>query len=137
MDSLKQLLVLTVFSALAGLGLNAQTVNLKASIPFDFHAGEKVIPAGEYQIHGGGSLFRVHPVDGNKPITAFLTFAAMRDGLNLGEPRLTFKRYGNAYYLRAIWNGDSTNGRELVKEAGEKELAKQVKSTQAMIVARK
>ncbi|HME10723.1 MAG TPA: hypothetical protein VKG25_26950 [Bryobacteraceae bacterium] len=137
MSSLKQLFVLTVFGALAGLSLNAQIVNLKANIPFDFHAGKRVMPAGEYQIHGEGSWFLVHPADGDKPVTSFLTFSAIGDESNRGEPRIEFKRYGNTYFLATIWNGYAADGRELAKEVGEKKLAKEAKSTQTIIVARK
>ncbi len=137
MSSLKQLFVLTVFGALAGLSLNAQTVNLKANIPFDFHAGKRVMPAGEYQIHGDGPWFVVQPVRSYKPVTSFLTFVALGDESNRGKPRLEFQRYGNTYFLATIWNGYAADGREVVKGPIEKQMAKQVKPVQTMIVARK
>jgi hypothetical protein len=38
--------------------------------------------------------------------------------------RLEFNRYGNAYFLAAVWNSITQDGRELPQTAREKELAK-------------
>jgi len=137
MKSLKQWFVLTVVSALAGLGLNAQSLDLRANIPFDFYAGDKTMPAGEYQIHGEGLWVTVHPVNATNPITTFTTISAFGADRNR-DPQLDFQRYGNTYFLKAIWKGYGSDGRELVPEAGEKRLAKKANPTQvSVLIARK
>jgi len=133
MTSLKQWFVLTIFSALACSGLNAQIVNMRANIPFDFHAGDKVMPAGEYQIHGEGTWVTVHPVNGGKPVTTFTTISAVGADPNRAA-QLDFQRYGDTYFLKAIWKGHSADGRELVPEASEKKLAKQAKPARTVIL---
>ncbi len=44
MKSLKQFVVVVAFAALSGIGLRAQTIDLRAAIPFDFHAGDRLLP---------------------------------------------------------------------------------------------
>ena len=47
-----------LFAATLTASLHAQTMNMQASIPFDFQIGSTVLPSGEYSIrHSGGLLF--------------------------------------------------------------------------------
>lgn len=137
MTSLKQWLVITVFSALACSAMNAQTVNLKANIPFDFQVGDKLMPAGPYEVRGEGKVLIVrpaNPVDAEQPLVTVLTLAALDNKLR-DLARLEFKRYENTYFLRSIWDQGSADGRELVPDAREKELAKRNKPFVTIIKA--
>src|SRR3984885_6438530 len=64
MKSLKQTVVVTIFAALACTALHAQSVRLQATIPFDFRAGDKLMPAGEYAIQEQGSITFLRAADG-------------------------------------------------------------------------
>jgi hypothetical protein len=57
----KQFIAVTIFAALACAGLQAQSADLRATIPFNFHAGERLMPAGEYLIHEQGPIVVVRP----------------------------------------------------------------------------
>ena len=45
-----------LFAAVASFGLNAQTMNLRVTIPFEFHVGSDTLPPGDYVIdHDNGN----------------------------------------------------------------------------------
>ena len=59
---MKRLILATgLFAAIACSGLQAQTMNMRANIPFDFRVGTDVLPSGDYLIQhkDGGVLFIV------------------------------------------------------------------------------
>jgi hypothetical protein len=123
MKSLKQFILVTTFAALACTGLRAQSVDMRAAIPFDFHAGDRLMPAGEYVIHGQGAVVFLRGTDNGSPALALITIGAEgRDPS--GHARLEFKRYGNEYFLTAVWNSDTEDGRQLLPTPRQKELAK-------------
>jgi hypothetical protein len=97
---------------------------LLAKIPFAFEAGNKTLPAGQYQIEsvptGDGTLHRIRRVDGDGQIVVSSIAVASRDGKS--APKLVFHRYGGSYFLAQIWNGDG-RGRQLFESKQEKETA--------------
>ena len=121
MKNLKQLVVLTIFAALACTALRAQNVVMRATIPFEFQTGDRLMPAGEYVIQERDALVTFKHVDGKAASTLF-TFGASGRG-PAQNARLEFNRYGNAYFLAAVWNSITQDGREVPQTAREKELA--------------
>jgi hypothetical protein len=125
MKSLKHLGVVAIFAALACSGLHAQSVNLRATIPFDFHAGKTLLPAGEYLIHGDGPVVWLGAGDNSKPAFALMTITAAA-GLDSHQPaRVEFNRYGDEFFLRTLWNPSTAGGRQLIPTPREKELVAQ------------
>jgi hypothetical protein len=123
MKSLKQFIVVTTFAAVACTGLRAQSVDLQAAIPFDFHAGDKLMPAGEYAIQGQGAVVFLRGADNGSPALALITIGAEgRDAS--GHARLEFNRYGNEYFLTAVWDSHTLAWRQLLPTPRQKELAK-------------
>jgi hypothetical protein len=124
MKSSKQLVVLAIFAALAVAGLNAQVVDMRASIPFDFQAGNTLMPAGEYRIHCQDSVVFVRGADTGRPVSILITNRTVGRG-PVQDARLEFNRYGNDYFLTAVWNSVTQSGRQMLPTARERELAKQ------------
>ncbi len=123
MKSFKQLAVVAIFAALACAGLRAQSVDLRAAIPFNFHAGDKLMPAGEYFIHEQSPVVFLRTFDVASLSRALMTVgAAGRDPSH--ESKLVFNRYGSEYFLSTIWDSFSEDGRQVLRTAREKELAK-------------
>src|SRR5215510_10029153 len=92
---------------------NAQG-NLKQQrfvVPFDFNVGNKVLHAGEYSVIAENQAVIVRRKDGKEMA---ITLPHRADGKSkLGsESKLTFRRYGNEYFLSQIWLPDGV-GREL------------------------
>ena len=122
-----------LFSFLGMLGLLmvagsafAQNIHVRANIPFSFNVDKDTLPAGQYEVReiswaGGsalaitnwqakaGKMFLTHPVS---PSTAYAD-----------KTKLVFKRYGDQYFLSQIWIANSDTGRELPRNARERELA--------------
>jgi len=117
--TLKGLAVLSALVLMCGPAA-AQSVWLKAQIPFDFNVGDQKLEAGEYRITVlNGSVLTMQRSHG--PGAA----AAMTNGVyskgNVGNGQLIFRRYGSDYFLsQAFWPGYET-GRELLKSSRELE----------------
>lgn len=123
MKSLQNFALAVFLAALACTGLEAQTVDLRATIPFDFHAGDKLMSAGEYLIHEQDSCVILHRLDGDRPANIVLmTIGA--GGRDPQDAHLDFNRYGSEYFLRTIWDSLSQNGRQVPQTARQKELAR-------------
>ena len=106
--------------ALVCASLYAQTMNLRATIPFAFHAGEKAMPAGEYTIRHSGVTLILRNEGG--PSVVLLTNASSRPN-PMADARLGFNRYGERYFLSRVWTSGLREGREMPKSPAEKELA--------------
>jgi hypothetical protein len=95
--------------------------SIKADIPFDFVVGSKTLAAGEYSIGSftaDGAAMRVSRSDGsNNAIRLSNSIVAPRPKQ---KSMLTFRRYGNTYFLAEVWVAGSTQGRELLKSKGER-----------------
>ena len=98
-----------VVSAQAQTALNFKTF----AVPFSFKVGNKVLPAGEYKITADNQVIRVQKIDG-KGNAVSLTQRLRGANQNLSDAKLTFRRYGDQYYLSTVWLPDSP-GRELKK----------------------
>lgn len=98
---------------------------IQAKIPFDFQIGSKKFPKGEYTIESVNSngLMLIRNAKGKKAIN----FSAIPDKmLDKPKSRLSFRRYGDQYFLRKIWDGQSTSF-ALTKSSAEKKVAKLLK----------
>jgi hypothetical protein len=123
MKSLKQTVVVTIFAALACTALHAQSVSLQATIPFDFRAGDKLMPAGEYAIQEQGAVIFLRAADGKSNLAMFTHGVESRHPSRAA--RLDFNQYGNEYFLTTIWDSYTQDGREVPPTSRQRELAKQ------------
>ena len=110
------ILRLTVMAALAlafVVSAQAQTaLNFKTfAVPFSFKVGDKVLPAGEYKITADNQVIRVQQINGKENAVS-LTQRTRGANHNLSDAKLTFRRYGDQYYLSQVWLPDNL-GREL------------------------
>jgi hypothetical protein len=123
MKRLTQFVEVAIFAALACTGLHAQSVDMRAEIPFDFHAGAKLMPAGEYVVHGAGPVLWLRDTASGGPVVAVITIGASSLE-RCGSARLEFNQYGSEYFLTEVWNSGALDGRQLILTARQKELAK-------------
>ncbi len=108
---------------------------VRANIPFAFHVGDAVLPAGEYKITVGGpatlgSNIFIERQDG--PESCFVSSTLNETTLFDDNHRLTFTRYGDAYFLSKVKVGAT----EVVTSKGraEKRMAG-IQGTKAPVVA--
>jgi len=119
-----------VMAALVAVAMLASTRvaraqdQLMVNVPFDFVAGNKTMPAGEYAVKAIGPtnmLVLVARTDSTS--SAFLpTHAAVSSQPQI-ESKLVFNRYGNRYFLAQVWTVGNSSGLQLIKSNREKEVA--------------
>lgn len=122
--ALSGLLVLLTFSAALGQS-DRQTI---IYIPFNFTAGEKAFPAGNYVFEriwkNSDSVWVVRRKDNAGK--AMLLTRPVRANETQQETRLVFHQYGDLYFLSEIWTAGDTMGREIQTSDRERGLDKAV-----------
>jgi len=102
--------------------LPAQSIAVKANVPFDFIVGGHTLPAGAYEFGmiSQGGVLRVTSESGKT--SAMTSSSADRDGGAATAVLVEFHRYGNDYFLYKVWNGKANFGREIPASRMEKEV---------------
>ena len=122
----------TLLVALTCCGLNAETI--WTHVPFDFHMGTVLMPAGEYLVSRAGNLVTLREQHGGKAAAAVLTVRT--DSWRLSQTSvLRFNKYGMDYFLGEILLPDSYSALTVVKSPREQELARRMPLAQPTIVA--
>jgi hypothetical protein len=104
----------------------AQTLRVKADIPFEFIVNGSTLPAGQYTIQSFGSVdgrtLLVGSAGNHK--SAIVNAIGVESKKMAGETKLMFHRYGDRYFLTQVWVAGSEHGQELPRTHRESELAK-------------
>ena len=110
-----------VLAAVVALGLAAGAVMgqsaqlIRVNVPFDFVAGKKSFPAGEYMVRSSlspGTLV-IQPADYSSSLVLLAHQTIART-----EPetaKLTFHKYGDRYFLSQVFSPGTGIGQELPK----------------------
>ena len=102
---------------------HAQTTPVaKADIPFDFVAGQRVMPAGTYEITHSDNLLELRATD--QKAAEFLSVHAAYTVHTPSGSSLVFDRRGDKYFLRQIWTAGNHDGYECPKTRIEKDVEK-------------
>ncbi|MBV9613406.1 MAG: hypothetical protein JO091_13110 [Acidobacteriaceae bacterium] len=104
---LKHIILTAGLSALLGtVAVSAQDQTEVAEIPFAFHANHQLLPAGKYTVsqRNVNGLFQLSNGEGQG------LFVSMIDegDKSGGDPKLSFRCYGNERVLASIWTADGT-----------------------------
>jgi hypothetical protein len=128
------LLALTVL--LLATAVQAQTTNVKASIPFDFVVGDHAYTAGEYTVKSmamDGVAIRIDNADeSEKGITLSNPCSKAQPAVGT---TLVFHRVGDNYFLYQIWTEGNSAGRQFRVSKKEAQLAKNYSKPELVIVA--
>jgi hypothetical protein len=123
MNKILTSLSLAVLAITLAAPLAAQTVTLKADIPFDFMVAGRTMPAGEYVFATLGSV-AVWSVTSESRTRAALVLTAPGNGAaQAGTARVEFNRYGNEYFLSGVSDGISSHSRIIPMSRQERELS--------------
>jgi hypothetical protein len=121
---------------LASISASAQTVALKAKIPFNFVVTGRTIPAGEYAIQSvdkQGVMLSIRDAD-LRPTSMVISHRC--ESLNRSaQTKLVFHRYGTRYFLAQIWREGDKSGYELPKSNHETEVAQDYQSQNVVLAA--
>ena len=128
------LFALTVL--LLATAAQAQTTNVKASIPFGFVVGNHAYSAGEYTVKSlsqGSAAIRIDNADeSEKRMTLSI---ACQKGQPAAQTTLVFRRLGDNYFLYQIWTDGNSAGRQFRVSEKEAQLAKNYSKPELVIVA--
>jgi hypothetical protein len=113
----------------------AQSSQLRAEIPFEFYAGDKLMPAGTYATSTlpGGQVIQLYNLSNNA--STFVSTSQI-DNRHPGVNRLVFNRYGDTKFLTQIHWGDTNGGREVHPMKLELEAQNKQTPTRVAIVPR-
>jgi len=115
---------------------NAQSINVKANVPFDFTVGKSNLSAGTYNIQSiSTGTGKVLVIRGEDSANTMLASANSADALDPSpNSRLVFHKYGSQYFLSQIWLEGERVGREFNISRREAEMAKSVPTSEDVIV---
>jgi hypothetical protein len=127
--SLAVLAVLTL-AAVAVAPASAQSTTLTATIPFDFSAGSRALPAGDYTFGGTWSSTAVLIRNADLSSAGYVLAQAPRAVVG-SEAKLIFHRVGEQYFLRQILDGTRGVVRDIPMSSTERELTESAASAKA------
>ncbi len=116
----------------ACFGLQAQTIDLRANIPFNFQVASQVMPAGDYSFHHSAGVLVVREEAGDRTALISFTVSMSRQKPASGG-ELTFSRYGDLYFLKELWTPGSQEGQGVLRSAREKEIARRTGEKPAVV----
>jgi len=117
-----------------GISTQAQSRNrqqLRADIPFAFSVGNKSLPAGEYRVQvvnpsSDKSVLQITSLDGR---TTMMVRTVDIEGSSTSRAKLTFRHYGDQYFLAQVWMAAETTGMATPNSGAEKTLRRQLGKT--------
>ena len=118
--------LLMVVAALAGmvfvtdLSLQAQSLALSVTIPFEFHAGEAKLPAGTYIVQRRGEAILIS--DGKGNAAAVLANAIQNKAYKVTD-LVVFHRYGDERFLSEVRWSEYSAARGLMESKAERRMA--------------
>lgn len=123
-------LVVSVAPVVAQAGFTGTNVDVKFTAPMAFYAGDKLLPAGSYEItQGAGAQANMLLVKGKGKNETYVEFTPIASQAPLEKMEVTFNKYGNTEYLNSVkWPGGAeSQGSWIMKlnpSAGEQAAAK-------------
>lgn len=121
---------------LAAASAQAQTIQVKAAVPFNFIVKAATLPAGDYMIQSlsvGGSALAIRSLDQEAQTVVLANSCASLDPSD--KTKLVFRRYGGEYFLAEIWVAGNNSGHQLPKSRREAEMAMNHKAEEVTVVA--
>lgn len=105
---------LAAASLLLTSGAQAQTVHVRADVPFDFVMDNKVYPSGTYEIQNvGDNSSAIILKDANLRPEALSISHACSSLHPAEKSKLVFRLVGGEYFLAQMWTAGNTTGVEL------------------------
>jgi hypothetical protein len=96
-------LLVAMVPAIAQSTWTGMDVEVKFTVPMAFYAGDKLLPAGTYEVkQGAGDQGNTLLIKGKGKNEALVMFTAVNSGKPLKATEVTFHKYGDKDYLGAI-----------------------------------
>jgi len=114
-------LSVALFAAATLFAQGSQT--LKVQVPFGFHVGKSVLPAGGYTVYTEGPAHVLRLTSDDSKSTVMIQSNAVEKLSPPSQGMLIFNKYGDEYFLSQVWRPGNNTGRELQKTKREFEVA--------------
>jgi hypothetical protein len=124
-----------LFAAASLLAQGSQTILV--DVPFGFHMGPSIFPAGEYTVYTDASTGLVRMRSADSKSSAMIQTHAVQSRSTPEVGKLIFHKYGDEYFLAQVWKPGSDTGRELRVSRREMEVAANTRRGIEPLVARK
>lgn len=102
----------------------AQAQVMRVHVPFNFHAGSTMLPAGDYQVRSVAGTSQVWLVAADASTGCALPIRSQIVPTKSGQGKLVFRSYGSSYFLARVENPGLSNGADFHPSKAEKEMAK-------------
>ena len=135
---MKNSLLALAMSAALGMSATAfaQSTQMKVAVPFEFIAGDTVLPAGNYDVESidpwGGKALSIHNVTSNAG--ALLLSNSCQLAKTSDSNKLVFYRYGQRYFLAEIWTAGTNIGRKMSLDQRQRELARNQQKSEVVLM---
>jgi hypothetical protein len=127
----------SILAALAVLlvaaATQAQTTKVTATVPFNFIAGDRAYPAGDYLFSNSDAVLKISNTEQAK--TEVTLSHACESATPSADTKLVFQSMGGNYFLRQIWVAGDSSGRELPRSHTQARLAQNHVKSESVIVA--
>ena len=128
----------TALALLVTTAASAQTIKVKATVPFNFIVNRATMPAGEYMVQSVDDQGKVLLIgDLNSKAKRLVVANSCASLASAASTKLIFHRYGNRYFLSQIWVRGNNLGHELPTSPREKEVAKDFSMQEVVLMAAK
>ena len=112
-----------------GASAQAPIMTNKVSIEFDFYAGKKLMPAGQYEFkltpnHQTQKLIQIRNVKTGSVAT--IPSVPNFNTKNAKPGEIVFNKYGDQYYLSRVQLGDSKYIHDVIKSRNERKLLRNI-----------
>jgi hypothetical protein len=135
----RHLLILSAITLLLTAGsAYAQSVNLKANVPFDFIVNGRTMPAGPYAVRSllvGSGMTALQLQNTDSKASVIILPGRTEAKAVPEQSKLVFHRYGANCFLRQIFTAGNAAGRELPKSHWESEVARDYTSQDVILAA--
>jgi hypothetical protein len=116
---------------------DAQTTQLNVTVPFEFIAGDTVLPAGDYDVHStglwGGKALSIQNVTSRAGTFLLSTWSQLAKTSD--SNKLVFYRYGQKYFLAEVWTVSTNIGRKMPLDQRQTELARNQQKSEVVLTA--
>src|SRR5258705_13572224 len=75
---------------------------LIVEVPFAFHVGNSMLPAGEYTVDRDANILRLRSDDAKSSVMIHTNGVQKLNAPTQGQ--LVFNKYGDEYFLSQVWN---------------------------------
>jgi hypothetical protein len=132
----KNLLAITMaLLLLMTAAASAQTVHMRAKVPFNFIVSGATLPAGEYEIQSLGAGQTLLVIRNLNSSAGTLVISSSRESLDASpRTKLVFHRYGDRYFLAELWQEGHNVSREVTPSSRETEVAMDFTRTDVVLL---